>query len=333
VTDADERALFKDAVRRAVDANAVDAAALDSALAALGWHDALAADARLAVSVLFECQGAANATSSAIGHVVGAGLGATGGNPVPGREPSISARGFVLPALGTWDPPGTDVDGRFLVRALGTATSTAAGTIVVPTRVRDGRVAVHTVPRTGLTLVPVRGLDPGLGLVTADMDASSTGGGAVSPGDWPGAVGLARMALGHELVGAAGAMLELARRHALDREQFGRPIAAFQAVRHRLADTLVAVEGARALLDAAWDDREPDTVAMAKATAGRAARVAARHAQQVLAGMGFTTEHPLHRYVRRVLVLDELFGSARALTAELGVRLAAGGPLPVPVPL
>ena len=53
------------------------------------------------------------------------------------------------------------------------------------------------------------------------------------------------------------------------------------------------------------------TAAMAKAIAGRSARTAARHCQQVLAGIGFTTEHALHRYVRRVLVLDELFGSAR----------------------
>jgi hypothetical protein len=331
--DGTEHRLFEDAVRRAVDAHAGDPAALDGALAELGWADALAVDPRVAISILFERQGAANATSSAIGHVLGAGLGARGAGPTAGEEESASPRGYVLPALGTWDPPGSQGDDSFVVRALGTATSTAPESIVVPTRVADGSVAICTVPRRGLTLVPVHGLDPGLDLVTAHMDADSIGDGSISIGDWPAVVGLARMALGHELVGAAGAMLELARSHALEREQFGRPIAAFQAVRHRLADTLVAVEGARALLDAAWDDGGPDMVATAKAVAGRAARVAARHCQQVLAGMGFTTEHPLHRYVRRVLVLDELFGSARTLTTELGRRLVAGGPLPVPIPL
>ena len=59
----------------------------------------------------------------------------------------------------------------------------------------------------------------------------------------------------HELVGASRTMLELAREHALERVQFGRPISSFQAVRHRLAETLVAIETADAVLAAAWDDR------------------------------------------------------------------------------
>ena len=50
------------------------------------------------------------------------------------------------------------------------------------------------------------------------------------------------------------AMLALARQHALDRVQFGRPVASFQAVRHRLAETLVAIEGAEATLSAATDN-------------------------------------------------------------------------------
>ena len=48
---------------------------------------------------------------------------------------------------------------------------------------------------------------------------------------------------------------------------------------------------------------------MAKAVAGRSARTVAKNCQQVLAGIGFTTEHHFHRYLRRILVLDELFGS------------------------
>ena len=128
-------------------------------------------------------------------------------------------------------------------------------------------------------------------------------------------------------------MLELARSHALDRVQFGRPISEFQAVRHRLADTLVAIETADAGLAAAWDDPSPDTAAMAKALAGRGARSAARHCQQVLAGIGFTTEHPLHRYVRRVLVLDQLLGAGRSLTTQLGTALVRSRQLSPLLPL
>jgi alkylation response protein AidB-like acyl-CoA dehydrogenase len=147
------------------------------------------------------------------------------------------------------------------------------------------------------------------------------------------AVAVAQLALGHELVGAARRMLELARVHALERIQFGRPISSFQAVRHRLADTLVAIEMADAALSGAWDDGSPTAAAMAKAVAGRGARTAARHCQQVLAGIGFTTEHPFHRYLRRVLVLDQLFGSARSLTKDLGESIVASRRLPDLLPL
>jgi alkylation response protein AidB-like acyl-CoA dehydrogenase len=128
-------------------------------------------------------------------------------------------------------------------------------------------------------------------------------------------------------------MLGMARDHALERIQFGRPIASFQAVRHRLAESFVAVEAADAALAAAWDDGSALGAAVAKAVAGRSARTAARHCQQVLAGIGFTTEHPLHRYVRRVVVLDRLLGDARSLTRSLGDDLVVRGSLPSILPL
>jgi alkylation response protein AidB-like acyl-CoA dehydrogenase len=73
--------------------------------------------------------------------------------------------------------------------------------------------------------------------------------------------------------------------------------------------------------------------AMAKAIAGRSARTVARHCQQVLAGIGFTTEHPLHTYVRRVLVLDRLLGDAVSLTRRLGDDVLRTRRLPPMLPL
>ena len=134
-----------------------------------------------------------------------------------------------------------------------------------------------------------------------------------------------RRALGWWLTGTGRAMLSLARSHAVDRVQFGRRIASFQAVRHRLAETLVALEGAEATLLAAEDDLGS---LLAKAAAGQAALVAARHCQQVLGGIGFTAEHGLHRHVRRALVLDGLLGSAVELTREAGAVLRAHGSAP-----
>jgi alkylation response protein AidB-like acyl-CoA dehydrogenase len=121
-------------------------------------------------------------------------------------------------------------------------------------------------------------------------------------------------------------MLSLARQHAVDRVQFGRRIGSFQAIRHRLAETLVAIEGAEATLDAAAaqrDDADGLASLLAKAAAGQAALTTARHCQQVLGGLGFTAEHQLHHHVKRSLVLDGLLGSARELTRQAGATLRA----------
>ena len=128
-------------------------------------------------------------------------------------------------------------------------------------------------------------------------------------------------------------MLALAGEHALDRIQYGGPISRFQAVRHRLADTLVAIEAAEAVVEAAREGPSPELAAMAKSLAGASALTTARHCQQVLAGIGFTAEHAFHRYFRRILVLDQLFGSAHALTAELGGELLRSRAFPALLPL
>ena len=117
-------------------------------------------------------------------------------------------------------------------------------------------------------------------------------------------------------------MLSLARQHAVDRVQFGRPVASFQAIRHRLAETLVAVEGAEATLVAAAAEPDELSFLLAKAAAGQAALTAARHCQQVLGGIGFTAEHELHRHIKRSLVLDGMLGSSRELTREAGSSAA-----------
>jgi hypothetical protein len=146
----------------------------------------------------------------------------------------------------------------------------------------------------------------------------------VAQGD-PVPVAAGRHALGWWLVGAGRAMLSLARQHALDRSQFGRPVASFQAIRHRLAETLVAIEGAEATLVAGAAEPDDLSFLLAKAAAGQAALTAARHCQQVLGGIGFTAEHELHRHVKRALVLDAMLGSSRELTREAGKTVRARG--------
>lgn len=145
---------------------------------------------------------------------------------------------------------------------------------------------------------------------------------------YPIRVAEARLAVGWWLVGSARAMLALARQHALDRVQFGKPIASFQAVRHRLAETLVAIEGAEATLTLPGVDNPDLTALLAKAAAGKAALTTAKHCQQVLGGIGFTEEHDFAHHMKRALVLDGLLGSSRELTRRAGAGLRARGSVP-----
>lgn len=318
--DAAERALFTDTIRQLTVQHTEDE--LDAALNGLGWSEALAEDRPTAVSVLFEAAGEANATSSALDVVLSSVLAPSDSDAVAVALPPIRT----CDAAARIDGPQVTVHG-LATRALG-----RHDTVVVVASDQSGH-ASFVVPTAALKLEQIRGLDPDLGLVevTGSLELGSLAGGAVA--DWSAAVAVGQLAIGHELVGAARAMLELARVHALERMQFGRPIASFQAVRHRLAESLVAIEAAAALLAAAWDEPDPVFAAMAKAVAGRSARIVARHCQQVLAGIGFTTEHIFHRYFRRIVVLDQLFGASSELTRALGGDVLNSGSLPATFPL
>jgi hypothetical protein len=302
--DRDDLELFSRSVE-----HAMSVAAVDSALDELGWREALEDDPRAAVSVLFEHQGRANVRTSALSWLLSHALGVNGT--------------VVLPALSDWGPPGSLTGDHVEVRGL--ALSSDAAVVVAP---KNGKEVALVA--SGLETRAVEGIDPRFEIleVTGSVAATEAG-----PVDWSVAVALAQRAIGHELVGASRRMLDLAREHALEREQFGRTISMFQAVRHRLAETYIAIETADAALDGAWLDPTPVMSAMAKATAGRSARTVARHCQQVLAGIGFSTEHDLHHYIRRVFLLDELFGASRLLTRELGKELLHTRQLPPLLPL
>jgi Acyl-CoA dehydrogenase, C-terminal domain len=312
--------LFTEGIRHATETQSGQP--LDDALAQLGWRDALTEHPAAAVSVLFECQGSANTTSSALERVLLFGAGIDDGNEV------LAA---CLPAFGMVDMPAVARADHVLVEGLALAGVDQRGRMIA-TAAMEGMPRAIVVPQQSLTLRPVSGIDPALGLVEVHADIDLGAVDVLGPASWDDAVALAQLALGHELVGAARATLELARQHALERVQFGRTISTFQAVRHRLADSFVAVEAAAALLDEAWQDL-PAFGAMAKAFAGRQARTVARHAQQVLAGIGFTAEHPLHAYVRRIMVLDQLLGAGTLLTRRLGSTVLGTGVLPREFPL
>jgi hypothetical protein len=288
-----------DAGERALLAETVDdalarATDADAALSELGWLDMLAAEPGAAIEIVFGALGRHNLMSTALDDVLA---------PEPRADLAV-----LLPPFGAWELGHT---------GLATARIAAAKELLVGTDI----VLVSDV-----TATRVRGIDPAAGLHTVAFGDNSC---SIRTE----IVARTRVALAFQLAGAARAMLDLACTHALEREQFGRAVASFQAVRHRLAEALVAVEAAEASAGAALEDGGPVTAALAKAIAGRSARVVAKHAQQVLAGIGFTTEHSFHRYLKRTMVLDGLFGSTDALVVDLGHRLLANRAVPTLIEL
>ncbi|MGW2812193.1 acyl-CoA dehydrogenase [Streptomyces sp. NPDC001415] len=140
---------------------------------------------------------------------------------------------------------------------------------------------------------------------------------------------LAALLFAAESCGTAARALEIAAEHAKAREQFGRPIGRFQAVKHLCADMLVRLEQARALVwDAARAMDEPAEVrgltASLAATAVDAAHTCAKDCIQILGGIGFTWEHDAHLYLRRALVARQLLGAGDTHRLR-AVRLASEG--------
>ena len=124
------------------------------------------------------------------------------------------------------------------------------------------------------------------------------------------------VAVAAELVGIGQRAMDMAVEYAKEREQFGRPIGAYQGVSHACAKMLYDVEEARSLTyAAAWAaDAEPESLplaaAMAKARASEAAWDVCKASIQVHGGIGFTWEHDLHFLLKRARADAQLFGTA-----------------------
>ncbi|MER5952018.1 acyl-CoA dehydrogenase family protein [Streptomyces sp. NPDC001904] len=185
--------------------------------------------------------------------------------------------------------------------------------------------AVVTAPYNGL--VPwldaadvVRGDTAGAEPLTAPVDPLTPlhrvpGGGRTRP-PWR-----ATLLYAAEQLGSAGRTLDMAVQHAREREQFGQPVGAFQAVKHLCAEVLVRVEVARAAVYAAAVTGDPVEVAAAELLADEAAVQGARDCLQVHGGMGFTWEGDVHLHLKRAWTRAELAGRARDAEETLAASL------------
>ena len=142
------------------------------------------------------------------------------------------------------------------------------------------------------------------------VDAS----GDAQPADTGLAFEFGALATAAQLVGAAQGMLDAAVAYAKQRSQFGTVIGTYQAIKHKLADVLIAVELARPLVYGAalaLADRTPETardVSAAKVAAADAALLSARSALQTHGAIGFTAEHDLSLQLLRVQALRPAWG-------------------------
>ena len=315
--DADDLAMLADGFGSAL-AGIADAGDATDRLVELGWIDVLTASPWQAIAAAFPALGASASPAAIIDDVVSHALGL---EVSPGTC-------VVLPAPHGSEPPGRRAGDRLVVDGIASARIDRATTVLIAFA-QDGGTALASVEPAALGVRDPGGLDPTHAyrrvrdeVALADTPTLD------APGSWTDAVALARTALAHELIASARTMLGHARTHALDRVQFGHAVAGFQAVRHKLAESLVHIEAGAAATDVCGPDVDPLVPTLAKSLAGKAARTSASNAQQVLAGIGFTTEHPFHRWLKRSLVVDLLFGSATSLPVEIGRELLARGGAP-----
>jgi alkylation response protein AidB-like acyl-CoA dehydrogenase len=213
-----------------------------------------------------------------------------------------------------------------------------AETLVVCAVAADAEaVAVLPADRAGIAIEPMRSFDPAMSVARVSFEGAT-----VEPGELlvePGEVDLApvrdglRLMISCEQAGLAERTLERATEYAKERHQFGRPIGSFQAIQQILAE----MSRRSLLLDHVWREAVPAAGVAAGPIAARVAKVAAalyargvvEDALQVHGGVAFTLEYDLHRYYKRVLTLQGLYGGVE-LADELTDELLAPGNDPWP---
>ncbi len=236
---------------------------------------------------------------------------------LPGLANGTDRAGIGLgcpPVAASMAGDGVHIDGRWEV-VLGAGSATALLLPIGSDDATEQRWAV--VPADSVTVEALPGVDrtrrPARVVASAlrlEPDCI-----LVCPAGAAGVEGIAGLLAAAEAVGAAAWCVETAAEHARVREQFGSPIGRFQAVKHRCADMLCALEAARA---AVWDaagaiDRDEPAAALSVAVAAGmgpdAAYRCAKDCIQVLGGIGFTWEHDAHLFLKRAMATRLLTGT------------------------
>lgn len=227
------------------------------------------------------------------------------------------------------DPGGIEFDGvvaRGRVELVPDAG--VADTLLVPVRLPDGRAAVAALARdTGLSVTARPVLDETRSLADVSVEEVEVPAEALlsyfDPHEPAGIGDRALVAVALDSLGVAAASLDATVSYVSMRQQFGRPLGSFQAVKHACADMAVQIAVSRRLVDAAVTaiaDDAPEAqraAIMAKAYAGEAAVAVAGKAMQLHGGIGYTWEADVHRYLKRATLNRALFGTPTQLRRRL----------------
>jgi alkylation response protein AidB-like acyl-CoA dehydrogenase len=193
----------------------------------------------------------------------------------------------------------------------------AAGLAIVAARGAAGpALALVELDRPGVVRTPLQSFDPSRPQARIAFDAAPAE--ALGPADAGPAIRTlldrAAVMAGFEQLGGATRALEVTRAYALGRYAFGRPIASFQAIKHRMADLYAAIELARSNgYYAAWalssgSDELELAACSFRAAASEAFELASREMIQIHGGVGFTWEYDCHLFYRRAKLLSAWLG-------------------------
>lgn len=188
---------------------------------------------------------------------------------------------------------------------------------------RDGMTYLATPDQVRLTAQP--SIDPFRRLFSVSWDPAKAQ--ALGQGDWDLALDRAALFAAAQGLGLAQRAVDLAVAYAKDRQQFGKPIGSYQAVKHHLASAQVAIEFARPVVIAAASDignrdvQAKARVSHAKLVALEAADRAARVSIQVHGAMGYSWEVDVHLFLKRTMAFTETWGSPAFHRSRVAARI------------
>ena len=249
-------------------------------------------------------------------------------------EPLVELAGITVPLLArlrcegfadTGDLLGAAMGGNFIALGHPANRLIANADGAVALMLSDGG-AVHLVDRVDVSLERQESFDPFRRLFLVDWQPTPAT--LVAP-DWGDMASLGGTLAAAQMIGLAQRCIDISVAYAKDRNQFGKPIGSYQAVKHLLANAQVKVEFARPVVHAAAAELPLGTLAAkaraahAHIAAGEAAELAARTAVQVHGAMGMTWEVDVHFFLKRIMALKSAWGEPHVHLATVSERITA----------